>query len=114
MERALARGDVVVVTLQGDYGKTRPAIVVQTRALSDIPSIVILPCTSDLVPDCVYRPDVPAGEATGLKLPSQAMTDKITAVSRRRVKEVIGAISPDVMEALTRASLFVIGAYDDV
>lgn len=112
MDGRLTRGDVVIVTLEGEYGKTRPAVIVQTRALDDIPSVVIVPCTSELVPQCVYRPNVPANGDTGLKLPSQAMTDKVASVSLRCVKTRVGQVSSETLTDLTEALLFVIGAYD--
>jgi len=51
------RGDVVTVALQGDHGKPRPALVIQSDLVADHPSIVVLPLTSTLtsappVPDC--------------------------------------------------------------
>ena len=112
MAGTLTRGDVVLVTLQGERGKPRPAVVMQSRALDDIPTVVILPCTSEQVSDCAYRPDVPAGEMTGLHAPTQAMADKIVYASLHRIKAVIGRAPAEVMDALTEATLFVVGAYD--
>lgn len=113
MERPrLTRGDVVIVAMQGDIGKVRPAIVIQSNMLSEIPSVVILPCTSDLIPDCIYRPDVPMNDATGLLRPSQVMADKIAAVSLRRVREVVGRVDDATLEQLSIATHFVTGMLD--
>jgi mRNA interferase MazF len=108
----LQRGDVLKVVIPGEYGKPRPAVIIQTRMLHDIPSIIVVPCTSELLDDCIYRPDVPQNEETGLLLPSQAMADKIVAVSKRRVREVIGRVSTETLEKLEQAVQFAVGFLD--
>ena len=40
------RGDLVTVALQGDYGKPRPALVIQADQFADLGSVVILPITA--------------------------------------------------------------------
>jgi mRNA interferase MazF len=108
----LNRGEIVKVIVPGDYGKARPAIVIQSQLLSEIPSIVIVPCTSELIDDCFYRPDIPADAQTGLRLPTQAMADKVTTVSKHRVRETIGVAPAETLEAVMRSVQFVIGSYD--
>lgn len=108
----LQRGDILKVVIPGEYGKPRPAVIIQTRMLFDIPSIIVVPCTSELIDDCIYRPNIPQNEQTGLLLPSQAMADKIVAVSKRRVREVIGRVSSETLEELERAVHFVVGSFD--
>jgi PemK-like, MazF-like toxin of type II toxin-antitoxin system len=49
------RDDIVVVAAAGDYGKPRPAVIVQTDAFPEtVGSVVICQMTSDTVdaPDC--------------------------------------------------------------
>src|SRR3546814_19945817 len=43
---AVKRGDIVAVSLQGDYGKPRPALIVQSNLLAELESLVICPITS--------------------------------------------------------------------
>src|SRR3546814_2565680 len=38
---AVKRGDIVAVSLQGDYGKPRPALIVQSNLLAELESLVI-------------------------------------------------------------------------
>lgn len=45
----MKRGDLVAVALQGDYGKPRPALVIQADQFVDLGTVVILPITSTLV-----------------------------------------------------------------
>src|SRR6266851_6356756 len=45
----MSRGDVVIVAAPGDYGKSRPAVIVQSNAIPDShASVVICPMTSEL------------------------------------------------------------------
>jgi len=41
------RGDLVTVSLSGDYGKPRPALVIQNDLLEELDSVVLCPVTSD-------------------------------------------------------------------
>src|SRR5947207_14164865 len=42
------RGDVVTVALPGDYGKPRPALLIQSDLFDEHPSLTGLPITSQL------------------------------------------------------------------
>ena len=39
----MKRGDLVTVAVSGDYGKPRPALVVQAEAFDRHPSVTVLP-----------------------------------------------------------------------
>ena len=45
----LTRGDLVTVALTGDYGKPRPALVIQSELFDNHPSVTLLPVTNTLV-----------------------------------------------------------------
>ncbi|MDX8409270.1 MAG: type II toxin-antitoxin system PemK/MazF family toxin [Mariprofundales bacterium] len=67
----MKRGDVVVCALAGDYGKPRPAVVVQSDLFNPThASIVVCPITSHLVEAPLFRINIPANSKTGLKKPS--------------------------------------------
>ncbi|MGY9040082.1 MAG: type II toxin-antitoxin system PemK/MazF family toxin, partial [Rhodobacterales bacterium] len=70
------RGDLVTVALQGDYGKPRPALVIQADQFADLGSVVILPITSTLVDAPLLRPTVEPTPENGLRKASQIMLDK--------------------------------------
>ena len=63
----MKRGDLVTVALQGDYGKPRPALVIQSDQFPGTASVVVLPVTSTLMDAPLLRltvePD--AGTACG-------------------------------------------------
>ena len=42
----MQRGDLVVVAMQGDYGKPRPALVIQSGLFDELPTVTVLPLVS--------------------------------------------------------------------
>ncbi len=107
----MKRGDIVTVALSGDYGKPRPALVVQSDHLAGESVIVVL-LTSTLRDAPLYRLPLPPDEATGLREPSQVMIDKLATVRRDRIGSVIGRADDTTMLALSRMLAFVIGLSD--
>jgi len=103
------RGAVVVVALQGDYGKPRPALVVQSDMFSTLPSVTILPITSDLRDAPLYRIGIEASPETGLHKPSQIMVDKPQTVPREKVGQVVGHLDYGIMVAVNRAMALFLG-----
>ncbi|MFC0241093.1 type II toxin-antitoxin system PemK/MazF family toxin [Rhodopseudomonas telluris] len=105
----MTRGDVVLVAMQGDYGKPRPAVVVQHEDFDQIPSVVVLPLTTELRDIDVVRIAVEPTSDNGLRHLSQIMVDKITAVAPRRIGSRIGRLSPEEMTAVNRALAIFLG-----
>jgi mRNA interferase MazF len=104
------RGDIVTVSVQGDYGKPRPAVVIQSDWLDETDSVLICLITSILRDASLYRLNVPDGLTTGLRSPSQIMADKIMAVRRDKCGPVIGQVEPPLMAQLGRMPALLIGA----
>ena len=104
----MQRGDLVAVSLQGDYGKPRPALIVQTDLLSDLNSLVLCPVTSDLH-TAAFRVTVEPTTANGLRALSQVMADKLSTVPRIKVSEPFGRLEDDRMRAVDKALLLVVG-----
>lgn len=44
----IGRGDLVAAAFPGDYGKPRPALVAQSDAFAELPSVTLLPLTTEL------------------------------------------------------------------
>ncbi|WP_244947609.1 type II toxin-antitoxin system PemK/MazF family toxin [Acidithiobacillus thiooxidans] len=103
------RGAVVVVALHGDYGKPRPALVVQSEAFSALSSVTVLPITSDLRDAPLYRINVEASPETGLHKPSQIMVDKSQTVPREKIGQVVGYLDYRKMVAVNRAMALFLG-----
>jgi mRNA interferase MazF len=104
------RGDVVVMVAQGELGRPRPAVVVQTDDLGDATtSVLVCPITSDVTEKLPIRPILEADESNGLRIRSQIMTDKMLAQRRERIRRVIGAIDSETTRRLDSALLLVLG-----
>lgn len=103
------RGAVVIVVLQGDYGKPRPALVVQSDLFSALPSVTILPITSDLRDAPLYRLAIEAAPKNGLRKASQIMVDKLQTISREKVGQVVGHLDDGAMVAVNRAMAMFLG-----
>ena len=108
----MTRGDLVTVALSGDYGKPRPALVIQSDFLPETDSVLVCLLTTTLRAAPLYRLSLPAGEGTGLREPSQVMVDKIMAVRRERCGAPIGRIDDAALLALGRLLAFVVGLAD--
>jgi mRNA interferase MazF len=97
------RGDLVTIALPGDYGKPRPALIIQSDQFDRTGTITVLLVSSTLVDAPLIRATLDPTEANGLRKRSQIMVDKAMSVRRDRIGEVIGTISTDAMLAVTRA-----------
>ena len=86
-----------------DYGKPRPALVVQAEAFDLHPSVTVLPLTSELHDVPLFRITVKAGRGTGLTKRSQVMVDKATTVPRSKVGPRIGRVDERTMYAVDQA-----------
>jgi mRNA interferase MazF len=106
------RGDLVTVAVSGDYGKPRPALVIQSDNLPQTDSVLVCLLTTSFAAAPLYRFSVPADAATGLRQPSQVMVEKIMAVRRERCGAPIGRIDSSAILALGRLLAFVIGIAD--
>ena len=104
----MQRGDLVTVSLQGDYGKPRPAVIIQSDLLGDLESVMLCPVTSDLR-NAAFRVTVEPNPANGLRALSQVMVDKISTLPRSKISEPCGRLHEERMKAVDRALLLVIG-----
>ena len=103
------RGDLVTIALSGDYGKPRPALVIQSDLFAAHPSVTILPVTSELREAPLFRIDVKPTLANGLRKVSAVMVDKPQTVARARIGPTIGHLDDDSMLAVTRALAVFLG-----
>jgi mRNA interferase MazF len=98
------RGEVVTVALPGDYGKPRPAVVLQADLFNEThASVTVAPVTSTLVNAPLFRLAVEPSARNGLRALSQVMVDKLTTVRRERIGAAIGELEPDSMTRVNRA-----------
>src|SRR3546814_17185314 len=73
---AVKRGDIVAVSLQGDYGKPRPALIVQSTLLAALETLLICPITS-AVRDAAFRTTVAPANAHGLPVGRASCRERV-------------------------------------
>lgn len=106
----LKRGDLVVVAMAGDYGKPRPALVVQANLFNEThTSVTLVPVTSTLVDAPLFRLTVAPSPGNGLRALSQIMIDKVTTVARARIGPTIGRVEDDLLLQVNRALALWVG-----
>lgn len=105
----MRRGDLVTVALQGDLGKPRPALVIQSDLFDTHPFVTILPVTGELRVAPLFRIAVNPNELNGLSKPSQVMVDKPQSIAREKIVAVIGRLDDETMLAVNRALAVFLG-----
>jgi mRNA interferase MazF len=105
----MRRGDIVTVAVAGDYGKPRPAVIIQANWLDDTDSVLVCQITSTERDILAYRLKVEPDVGTGLRGISYVMADKIFAVKRLKSRAVIGGFPDVVMVRLDEILAVVIG-----
>lgn len=105
----MKRGAIVTVALQGDLGKPRPALVIQSDLFDSHPSVTILPITSMLRPTPLFRIAVEPSAENGLARPSQIMVDKPQSVARGKIGPVLGCVDDTQLLAVSRALAVFLG-----
>jgi len=109
----MRRGDVVTVAAPGDYGKPRPAVIVQTDAFPENhASIIVWHMSSELVAAPDFRVTIEPNPETGLSARSQVMADKPVTIRRERIGRQIGHLAAADMARLNVALAFVMGLAD--
>lgn len=106
----MKRGDIVLVTAPGDYGKRQPAVVIQSNLFNDThASALVCLVTSTLVDAPLFRLTVEPTAGNGLKEISQIMVDKITTLRRDRLGDPIGTLDDEAVLRLGRSLALFIG-----
>jgi mRNA interferase MazF len=105
----MRRGDISLVALQGDYGKLRPVVIIQSDFFIEHSSVVVCPLTSHLTNSNLFRVLVEPASSTGLEKISQVMVDKPQTIRRERLKERIGSVDEDTLLRVSRSLLVFLG-----
>jgi mRNA interferase MazF len=106
------RGDLVTIAVSGDYGKPRPALVIQADAFSDLTSVTVLRLTSTLHDAPLVRVTVRPSAENSLRVVSQVMIDRAISVPRDKVGRSFGKLDDDAMRAVNRALVNFLGLAD--
>jgi mRNA interferase MazF len=109
----MRRGDIVTVSAAGDYGKPRPAVVVQSDAFPEShASVIVCQMTSELVDAPAFRVTIDPNAENGLRARSQVMVDKPVTIRRERIGQRLGQLDRAQVARLNVALAFVMGLAD--
>jgi mRNA interferase MazF len=109
----LKRGDIVTVALQGDFGKPRPALVLETDFLAPTRHVILCIGTGTLRDDVEPRRVlVNPSDANGLRVPTQFQVDKLVSAQRAKCGEVVGRLEGEAMEQVDRLLVVLLGLAD--
>jgi mRNA interferase MazF len=99
----------VTIALQGDYGKPRPALIIQADQFEDLGSVVILPLTSTLIDAPLLRPTIEPSPGNGLRASSQIMLDKPMTVKTDKIGPAFGHLDELAMIGVNRSLALFLG-----
>lgn len=106
----MKRGDLVLAVARGDFGKPRPAVVVQSDLFNETHgSLLVCLLTTELIEAPLFRLTVQPSPANGLREASQIMVDKLLALPRDRIRDRIGTLDDAMLLALNRSLALMLG-----
>jgi mRNA interferase MazF len=105
----MTRGDFVTIAMQGDFGKPRPALMMQSDQFNEHATVTVLPVTGTLVAAPLLRVTVLPSLENGLQKASQVMVDKAMTVKRDKVGQAFGHIEADALMEVERCLAVFLG-----
>ena len=105
----MRRGDLVTVAMSGDFGKPRPALIVQSDRFDATGTVTVLLLSTTPVEAPLLRPTVRATPENGLRQSSQIMIDKIMSVRREKLGMPFGRLEDEMMVLVNRSLAVFLG-----
>ncbi|MEZ5451570.1 MAG: type II toxin-antitoxin system PemK/MazF family toxin [Thiothrix sp.] len=106
----MKRGDIVWCVMSSDFGKVRPAVVVQSDLFNGLRETTVLcPLTTTDAAAPLFRIALSPDADNQLEKPSWVMVDKVCAVKNTRIREVQGKVSTENMTQIDAALLLWLG-----
>lgn len=105
----MKRGDLVPVAMPGDFGKPRPALIVQSDLFEATGTVTLLLMSGTLIDAPLVRLTVQPSPENGLRKPSQVMVDKAMSVKRDRLGPPFGHLDDETMLSVTRSLAVFLG-----
>ena len=100
----MRRGDLVTIAMQGDFGKPRPALILQSDVFSDIhETITVVPLTSTILEAPIFRLNISPDEKNQLTKECQIQIDKIMSIRKEKIGAVIGKLDDAILVRVNRA-----------
>lgn len=106
----LKRGNIVSIAVQGDFGKPRPALLIQSDMFNEAhATLTVLLISSELIDAPLFRLGIEPDQDNGLTQTSQIQVDKVMTVRREKVGQLIGRVDDAMMIRVNRALALWIG-----
>lgn len=106
----MRRGDIVTVAAPGDYGKPRPAVVIQADGLNETAqSTIVALVTGHLVDAPLLRLTLEPDPGNGLQKPSQVQVNRLLTLPTAKIGATIGRLSEEELIELDRLLAVVLG-----
>lgn len=100
----MKRGEIVTIAMQGDFGKPRPALVIQSDLFNAThATVTVMLISGELVNAPLFRINLAPDADNGLSKASQIQVDKIMTVRREKIGASIGRLDELTMLQVNRA-----------
>src|SRR6218665_2517404 len=99
----MKRGDLVTIAMPGDFGKPRPALIVQADQFAETATVTVLLISGTLVDAPLLRLTIEPTQRNGLRKTSQVMIDKAMSVRRDKLGQVFGHLPDEAMVSVNRS-----------
>jgi len=106
----MRRGDIVTVAAPGDYGKPRPAVIIQADVLNEAAqSTIVALVTGHLLDAPLLRLSLQPDPGNGLQKPSQVQINRLLTLPTTKIGATIGRLSEEELIELDRLLAVVLG-----
>ena len=95
--------------MPGDFGKPRPALVIQSDQFDETATVTVLLLSATLVDAPLLRPTVQPTAGNGLRKPSQVMVDKAMTIRRDKLGPAFGHLDDEALLSVTRSLAVFLG-----
>ena len=102
-------GDLVTVALPGDFGKPRPALVIQFDLFAGHATVTVLPVTSTDTPAPLFRIPVEPSADSGLRELSFVMVDKAMSIRMDKLGPPFGRLGDADLIRVNRVLVLFLG-----
>ena len=86
------RGDIVITSLPGDYGKPRPTVIIQSDFYDKHDSVTLCPLTSFLSDAPLFRLTIFPNDINNLEETSQIMSDKMATMKKIKITKKLASL----------------------
>jgi mRNA interferase MazF len=106
----MKRGEIWTAAGGPDYaGKPRPVVILQDDRFEFTASVTVCPLTTNPADVPLARPAALPSHRNGLRAPCRLMVDKITTLSRTKLRVRIGQLDVTDLLQLDRSTLVFLG-----